>query len=135
MRWTTNTTTMREHSHRASPQSDYSQMSADAGSDIRTKRSSAPSARLWELRILREYTHSSSSSSRSSCRSTPREAPRHVSSRPYESQSQRAWMFESEAERRALGAAPDSSIRRWLECSKFKKLTPHPISHSKTVSI
>ena len=47
MRWTTNTTTMRERSRRASPQPD-SYLSVEAGSDLETnnKKSSAPSARL-----------------------------------------------------------------------------------------
>ena len=50
MRWTTNTTTMRERSRRALPQRDYSYLSVDAGSDLENKESSAPSARLsWLL--------------------------------------------------------------------------------------
>ena len=44
MRWTTNTTTMRERSRRASPQPDYSQLSVDAGSDLENKESNALSA-------------------------------------------------------------------------------------------
>ena len=62
MRWTTNTTTMREHSRRASPQPDYNELSVDAGSDVENKENSAPSERTFSwLRIVREYTHSSSS--------------------------------------------------------------------------
>ena len=56
MRWTMNTTTMRERSRRASPQPDYSLLSVDAGSDLETKKSSVPSAPLSWLRIIREYT-------------------------------------------------------------------------------
>ena len=55
-----------------------------------------------------------------------REAPRHVSSRPPDqSQSAQAWMLESRAEQRALGAslrgARHSTSRRWLECSLSPK--------------
>ena len=56
MRWNTNTTMMRERSRRASPQPDYSELSVDASSDLETKKSNAPSARLSWLRIIREYT-------------------------------------------------------------------------------
>ena len=52
---------MNERSRRASPQPDYSLLSVDAGSDLENKESSAPSARLSWLRIMREYTQSSSS--------------------------------------------------------------------------
>ena len=58
MRWTTNTTKIRERSRRASPQPDYSYLSVDAGSHLDTKMISAPSARLSQLRIsTRECTH------------------------------------------------------------------------------
>ena len=56
MRWITNAITMRGRSRRASPLPDYSSLSVDAGSDLGTKKSSAPSARLSLLRIIREYT-------------------------------------------------------------------------------
>ena len=62
MRWTTNTTTMRELSRRVSPQPDYNQLSADAGSDLENKESNAPRTRLSWLRIMREYAQSGSSS-------------------------------------------------------------------------
>ena len=52
---------MPERSRRASPQPDYSWLSVDAASDLENKESSAPSARLSWLRIMREYAQSSSS--------------------------------------------------------------------------
>ena len=48
---------MREGSRRVSPQPDYDELSVDAGSDLENKESSAPSACLSWLRIIREYTH------------------------------------------------------------------------------
>ena len=58
MRWTNNTTTMRERGRRPSTQSDYSYLSAEAGSDLlETKKSSAPSARLaWLTYHTRVHT-------------------------------------------------------------------------------
>ena len=40
------TTSMGEHGHRASAHPDYRYVSVDAGADLETKKSSAPSARL-----------------------------------------------------------------------------------------
>ena len=58
MRWTTNTTTMRERSRRVSPL--YSKLSVDAGSNLETKKSSAPSASFVATyhiyMYIREYT-------------------------------------------------------------------------------
>ena len=50
-----------ERSRRAPPQPDYGYLSVDAGSDLENQNSSAPSARLSWLRIIREDTQSSSS--------------------------------------------------------------------------
>ena len=44
------TTSMGEHGHRASAHPDYRYVSVDAGADLETKKSSAPSART-----LRSY--------------------------------------------------------------------------------
>ena len=52
MRWTTNTTKIREHSRRASPQPDYSYLSVEAGSHLDTKMINASNARLSQLRII-----------------------------------------------------------------------------------
>ena len=84
-------------------------LSVDAGSDLETKTSSTPSARLLWLRIIREYTMAAAASSRTYeiivvvgwdawLRRVSREAPRHVSSWPEYSQSAQAWMLESTAE-------------------------------------
>ena len=50
---------MRERSRRASPQPDYRSLSVDAGSDLREQGKQR--TRLRWLRIMREYTKSSSS--------------------------------------------------------------------------
>ena len=49
---------MRGRSRRAPPEPDYSYkyLSVDAGSDLEIQKSSAPSARLSWLFIIREYT-------------------------------------------------------------------------------
>ena len=56
MHWTTNTTTMRERSRHVSPRTEYIFWSTRARSDLETKKSSTPSARLSWVRIIREYT-------------------------------------------------------------------------------
>ena len=46
MRWTTNTTSIRERNRRAFPQPGPSQLAVDAGLDLETKKSNASSPRL-----------------------------------------------------------------------------------------
>ena len=88
----------------------------DAGADLATKKSSAPSERLSWLRLIREYTHSSSTmyvtmvGSDSWLNKISSEASPPVSSRPGEGQSEQAWMLESRAEPRSLGAAQDMTV-------------------------
>ena len=56
MRWTSNTTTMRERSRRACPQPNYSQLSVHAGADQATKNRNKTSERLSWLRLIRVHT-------------------------------------------------------------------------------
>ena len=56
MRWTANTTTMRERSRRASPLADYSWLLVDAGSDQETRRA-AQAACVFRGYVSYESTH------------------------------------------------------------------------------
>ena len=119
MRWTMNTTTMRERSRRASSQ--VCRLSLALGGrgrgpseqeEQRTQRAS-----VVVMSLTRVHTHSSSSSmyvivvgSDALWKKRPSEAAPHVSSWPDQSQFARAWTLESSADRNALGAAPDISV-------------------------
>ena len=87
---------------------------AVAVSDQETKKSSAPSARLTWLRIILNNYYTAVAGEGHCAglgclvEKKPREAPRPLPG----SQSAQAWMFESMAERSALGASLDLSRRQ-----------------------
>ena len=130
MRWTTNTTTMRERSHRASPQPDYVQLAVDRRGlgprDQEERRTQRESFVATYILYIREYIHTAAAVSHRAgfgclVEKKTRGALRHVSV----SGGSDARMLESGAERSALGASlrgarhSDRSSRLWREFSNF----------------
>ena len=130
MRWKANTTNQDARTQSPRLSEDRLQLSGDAGSDLETNKSSAPSAGLSWRRLVREYTHSSKQQSVivlgsiAWLKQIPREAPQHFSSRPAQ-----ARMLESGAERSALraslGGARHSSSPHVVYIFLRRKLLDH----------
>ena len=95
MRWTTNTTTMRERSRRGLGPRDQEEQRTQRASFVvtyRTTRAHTAAAKAGIIVLDADAW----------LKKIPREAPRQVSSRPGWSKSTQAWMLESRAERSAL---------------------------------